>query len=138
MPPEPTTALPSGRPTRPAAANLRRPLAEAGERLAASLLEQTGLTVVDRNWRCALGEIDLVARAPGLLVVCEVKTRRSNAFGHPAAAVTWAKQERLRRLALAYLASHPGAPRRVRFDVVAVHWPRHGRPSAEHLPGAFP
>jgi putative endonuclease len=79
-----------------------------------------GYVVVDRNWRCARGEIDLVARRGRTLVFCEVKTRSSDAFGSPAAAVTPAKQRRLRRLALQWLGDHPGTHGDLRFDVVAV------------------
>jgi Uncharacterised protein family UPF0102 len=66
----------------------RLELGRLGEALAASLLEAAGLRVVARNWRCREGEIDLVAAGPGLLVFCEVKTRRGSGYGSPAAAVT--------------------------------------------------
>jgi putative endonuclease len=102
----------------------RLELGRLGEALAATLLEAAGLRVLARNWRCREGEIDLVAAGPGLLVFCEVKTRRGSGFGSPAAAVTQAKQARLRRLAATYLATMPTPPCRVRFDVVAVTWPR--------------
>ena len=115
----------------------RARLARQGEDLACELLTAAGLTVVARNWRCREGEIDVVALAPGLLVVCEVKTRRGDGFGTPAAAVTAAKRHRLRRLAAAYLAQAGLPPVRVRFDVVAITWPRGAAPRAEHLPGAF-
>jgi putative endonuclease len=77
--------------------------------------------VVARNWRCAIGEIDLVLRRGPLLVIAEVKARRSAAFGVPALAVTAVKQQRLRRLAAAWLADHRAGRRMsVRFDVVAI------------------
>jgi putative endonuclease len=76
--------------------------------------------VVDRNWRCRLGEIDLVARRGRTLVFCEVKTRSSAAYGSPAAAVTPAKQRRIRQLAMQWLSDHPGSHGDIRFDVVAV------------------
>jgi putative endonuclease len=92
-----------------------------GEALAAGWYVSHGYTVVDRNWRCSLGEIDLVARRGRVLVVCEVKARRTAAFGVPALAVGSAKQQRLRRLAAAWLAEHRTGRRvDVRFDVVAV------------------
>jgi uncharacterized protein (TIGR00252 family) len=92
-----------------------------GEDLAADWYRQHGFTIVDRNWRATFGEIDLVAASGSLLVIAEVKTRRTDAFGSPALAVGPAKQRRLRRLAAAWLAEQ-GAHRRydVRFDVVAV------------------
>jgi putative endonuclease len=115
----------------------RLELGRLGEALAATLLEAAGLRVLARNWRCREGEIDLVAAGPGLLVFCEVKTRRGSGFGSPAAAVTQAKQARLRRLAAAYLATMPTPPCRVRFDVVAVTWPRGGPPAVDHLRGVL-
>ena len=115
----------------------RRELGRLGETLASARLEAAGLRVVARNWRCRDGEIDLVAAGPGLLVFCEVKTRRGHGFGSPAAAVTPVKQARLRRLAAAYLAASPAPPCRIRFDVVAVTWPRGGAAVLEHLEGVF-
>ena len=90
-----------------------------------------------RNWRCQTGEIDVVAEGPGLLVFCEVKTRRGDGYGTPAAAVNAAKQAQLRRLAGAYLRATPHRPVRVRFDVVTVVWPRRGDPRVEHLTGVL-
>jgi len=92
-----------------------------GEDLAARWYEARGYRIVARNWRCPLGEIDLIAVRGATLAVVEVKTRRSAVHGSPAHAVGPAKQARLRRLAAAWLAT--GGPRRrydLRFDVVAV------------------
>lgn len=88
--------------------------------------EQHGYDVVARNWRCAEGEIDLVcASRPSLssettLVVCEVKTRTSEIYGHPLEAVTPSKRARLRRLAGTFLRSQGEHYAHVRFDVAAV------------------
>jgi putative endonuclease len=81
-----------------------------------------GYSVVERNWRCKEGEIDLICTRGGTLVICEVKTRSSLAFGHPAEAVTPTKQRRLRTLARLWLADQDGAVRiaAIRFDVAAV------------------
>lgn len=79
-----------------------------------------GYEVLDRNWRCAAGELDLVCRRWPVLVVCEVKTRRSASFAAPEASVTPAKQRRIRRLAARWLAEHRAPHRQVRFDVAAV------------------
>jgi putative endonuclease len=77
--------------------------------------------VVERNWRCELGEIDLVVAQDGLLVVVEVKARATDRFGSPALAVDERKQRRLRRLAAQWLVEHPEHRRNdIRFDVVAV------------------
>jgi putative endonuclease len=92
-----------------------------GEDLAAEWYVQRGFAVLERNWRCPIGEIDLIARRRGLVVFCEVKARRSAAFGVPALAVGPAKQQRLRRLAAVWLGHHRrGRGVEVRFDVVAV------------------
>jgi putative endonuclease len=77
--------------------------------------------VLERNWRCALGEIDLVLGAPGLVVICEVKARAGDGFGGPQAAVDGRKQRRLRRLGAQWLAEHPqGGMAEIRFDVAVV------------------
>jgi putative endonuclease len=94
---------------------------QRGEDLAAEWYRRNGYVVVDRNWRCPLGEIDLVLRRGRTLVIAEVKARKSDAFGVPALAVTPVKQQRLRRLAAVWLAEHrTGRRLDVRFDVVAI------------------
>ncbi len=110
----------------------RQVVGAAGERLAARWYEGAGYEVLDRNWRTAAGEIDLVCRRGPVLVVCEVKVRRTDRFGDGAGAVTLAKQQRLRRLAAAWVAAHPVAWGEVRFDVVAV-----GRHGLEVIEAAF-
>jgi putative endonuclease len=99
----------------------RRALGAHGEDLAAQWYLDRGYTVLDRNWWCSFGEIDVVAARPGVVVFCEVKTRTTAAFGSGAEAVTRAKQVRLRRLAAEWLATVPHRPGVVRFDVAAVH-----------------
>ena len=118
-------------------AGARTRLGRSGEDVACQRLAAGGLEVVARNWRCRAGEIDVVARGRGLVVFCEVKTRRGHGYGTPAAAVTFRKQARLRALAAAWLATHDHPPGRVRFDVVSVTWPRDAAPTVEHLPGVF-
>jgi len=124
-------------PSHPPPPDSRADLGRRGESLACDHLAGAGLTVLARNWRCRAGEIDVVAAAPGLLVFCEVKTRRSTAYGTPAAAVTPRKQARLRALAVAWLAATDHPPSRVRFDVVTITWPRGSAPVVTHLEGAF-
>jgi putative endonuclease len=108
-----------------------------GERVAARHLVEAGLEVLDRNWRCPAGEIDIVAREGGVVVICEVKTRSSTTYGAPQEAITPVKAARLRELALWWLREHPcgGAP--VRFDVVSVLRSRRGAAAVQHLRGAF-
>ena len=91
-----------------------------GEDLAARFYERQGYTVLDRNWRSATGELDLVLERDGVIVFSEVKARRTSRFGPPAAAVDREKQRRIRLLAREWLAAH-GLRRSVsRFDVVAI------------------
>ena len=115
----------------------RAALGSYGERVAVRALTEAGLQVLDRNWRCRDGELDVVAREGDALVFCEVKTRRGTGFGHPAEAVTSAKRRRLRRLARAWLASHDQHAPDLRFDVVAVHVPVAGPAQVTHLRNAF-
>ena len=95
-------------------------LGARGERLATAWYEQHGYRVVARNWRCDIGEIDLIATRGAELVIAEVKTRASTRFGVPAEAVGVAKQRKLRRLALAWLAASGSGYDDVRFDVVSI------------------
>ena len=96
-------------------------LGRAVEERAAGWYAEHGYQVVDRNWRCPEGEVDLVAvrRRDRLVVFCEVKARRSGRFGSAAEAVGRDKQARLRRLAGRWLTEHPGRAGGVRFDVAA-------------------
>jgi len=113
----------------------RQAVGRYGERVAVAHLEADGMRVLDRNWRCGQGEIDVVAVDGDCLVVCEVKTRRSVAAGSPVEAVDPAKVARLRRLAAAWLAGQDRRFREVRLDVVAVHRPASGPALVEHLRG---
>ena len=91
-----------------------------GETLAAAHYRAHGYAVLERNWRCGAGEIDLICARGTTLVVCEVKTRTGSAQGDPLEAVTRSKQLRLRRLATAYLQQQGRRWAEVRFDVVGV------------------
>ncbi|MDQ3784287.1 MAG: YraN family protein [Actinomycetota bacterium] len=106
----------------------RRVLGESGEDLAAALYRRQGFAIVDRNYRCRIGELDIVARKGSLLVFCEVKTRSSDRWGDPSEAVGAVKQGRLRRLAGHWLATHRARHSEIRFDVVSI----------SALPGAPP
>ena len=112
-------------------------LGARGERIAVAYLTDSGLRVLDRNWRCREGELDVVAREGGAIVFCEVKTRRGTGYGHPAEAVTRVKQQRIRVLAQRWLAAHDEHAPEVRFDVVGV-LVRGERPAlVTHLRAAF-
>lgn len=105
-----------------------------GERVAARHLVEQGLVLVDRNWRCDAGEIDLVLRDGDVLVFCEVKTRSGTAYGHPLEAVDPVKTERLVRLADRWMEDHQVvAP--VRFDMVGVVRSVRGAAEVEHVRG---
>jgi putative endonuclease len=112
-------------------------LGSHGERIAAAYLTDAGLHLLDRNWRCRAGELDIVAREGDALVFCEVKTRRGIGYGHPVEAVTVTKQRRLRTLAQRWLAAHDQHAPELRFDVVGV-LVRPSRPAlVTHLRAAF-
>jgi putative endonuclease len=104
-----------------------------GERVAERFLLDAGLVVLERNWRCPFGEIDIVAREGDCLVVCEVKTRSSPAFGHPVEAVTAVKAGRLRVLALEWVKTRGVRPREIRIDVVSVLRSAQGAATVTHL-----
>ncbi len=95
-------------------------LGDFGERLASAHYRARGYAVLERNWRCRAGEIDLLCARGTTLVVCEVKARTGPAHGHPLEAVTVSKQRRLRRLAALYLHQRGGRWSEVRFDVAGV------------------
>lgn len=112
-------------------------LGRHGEDLAARHLVGAGFEILARNWRCELGEIDIVARDRNSLVIVEVKTRRTTAFGTPAEAITPRKADKLRELALAWLQRHPAGGAGLRFDVVSIVVPRNGPTELSHLRGVL-
>jgi len=91
-----------------------------GEDLAAAHYRRSGYEVLDRNWRSPTGELDLVVRRGPTIVFSEVKARRTADFGPAAAAVTVAKQRRIRQLAVEWLRAHELHADSIRFDVVAI------------------
>lgn len=112
-----------------------RALGAYGERVAAAHLTEQGMVLLDRNWRCDEGELDLVLRDGDTLVVCEVKTRTSLDHGTPHEAVTDAKLDRLRRLAQRWADAHGVHPPRCRVDLVAVLQTGRGRALVEYVRG---
>jgi putative endonuclease len=114
--------------SRPSRRSARAGLGLTGEEIAARYLSRAGYTIVDRRWRCATGEIDLVARDGSLLVFVEVRTRRGDARGAAVESITPIKASRLADLAALYLAAHPelGQPD-WRIDLVAVQLDSTGR-----------
>jgi putative endonuclease len=115
-------------------ADARRALGTAGEDAAAAWYTKQGYEVVERNWRCREGELDLIVRSGRTYVFCEVKTRTTMAFGAPVEAVTRDKQMRIRRLAARWLEDGaPGPAKDIRFDVASVLGPK----DVEVVEGAF-
>ena len=112
-------------------------LGRLGEHLAVQYLESEGMRVLERNWRCPAGEIDVVARDGNTLVMVEVKTRSGLVFGTPFSAITAQKLARLRRLASAWTGSHDARYHEVRIDAVSVLVPRGGSIEIDHLRGVF-
>lgn len=111
----------------------RQALGAWGEGLAAAHLQHHGFTIEARNWRCTLGEIDLVAREATTLAFVEVRTRRSTSFGSPEESLNSAKRRRLVALAYTYLAHHqhpPATPWRI--DLVAITVGSNGRVARLH------
>jgi len=116
----------------------RRETGDAGEALAARWYEARGYVVLDRNWRCREGELDLILSGRDLVAFCEVKTRRSARFGEPFEAVTLAKQQRIRGLALRWLADHSDArAAELRFDVASVRVDPAGDAAVDVIEAAF-
>jgi putative endonuclease len=115
----------------------RTEMGRRGEDAAAAYLERAGMTVEARNWRCSVGEIDIVAREDACLVLVEVKTRRSERAGTPEEAVSPTKQRKLVRLAQAYIQDCSSPLDAVRFDVIAIRVLADERALLRHYRAAF-
>jgi len=128
-----TTTSPGG--STPTTAASRQALGRYGEAVAERHLVERGLVLLDRNWRCDAGEIDLVMREGSVLVVCEVKTRRSALGGTPHEAVTEVKLSRLQGLGVRWATAHGWCPGEMRVDLVAIIRPRRGAAVVDHVRG---
>lgn len=109
-----------------------------GEELAAQYLAGLGWRVLERNWRCPAGELDIVALDPGpepVVVFCEVKCRSGLGFGAPLEGITTAKVAKLREVALHWLRAQPAPVAHIRFDGVGVLLGRDVPPVITHVPG---
>ncbi|WP_223066847.1 YraN family protein [Paenibacillus caui] len=118
----------------------RKATGAAGEKAAADFLEHEGYTILERNWRCRSGELDIVACKDGLVVIVEVRSRSagSSSFGSPAESVNARKIRQVRDTAQVYLFQSGRSGLAVRFDVVAVLLDRKGEAvSTEHIMAAF-
>jgi len=105
----------------------RRETGILGEELAADYLRERGYEIIETNYRCPEGEIDIVASDGDTLVFIEVRTRSSRRFGTPEESITPTKKERMRLTAARYLEAHEGLPDEWRIDVVAVELDRKSR-----------
>ena len=108
----------------------------SGEAATLRVYRRRGYELIARNWRCPLGELDLVLRLGDRLIVCEVKTRTGAEFGGGYEAVTWSKRRTLRRLAEVFVQQHAVPTDEIRFDVASV-WVGEGVPDVEIFEDAF-
>jgi putative endonuclease len=115
--------------------NAKDVLGQQGEQLAANFLAEAGMTVLERNWRCKEGEIDIVAVAGRTLVICEVKTRSGLRFGTPIEAITRQKAWRLRKLAALWIKAHELTFDEVRIDIIGILRASAGQFTIEHVEG---
>lgn len=108
-----------------------------GEDIAAAHLEGLGWRIIERNWRCPSGELDIIAwdEESRAIVFVEVKSRSSVAFGEPVEAITWRKLAKLRELATLWLRHAQPRVRNIRLDAIGLLLPRHGEPELTHLRG---
>ena len=107
----------------------RRETGMLGERLAAGYLRERGYDVIETNYRCPEGEIDIVARHGSAIVFVEVRTRSGHEFGTPEESITAAKRQRLRLTAARYLVEHEDLPEEWRIDIVAIQLDSRRNPS---------
>jgi putative endonuclease len=115
----------------------RKETGAIGEKLAADFLKRHGYKIIQRNFRCREGEIDIIAQKGDSLVFVEVRTKKNIAFGTPEESVTLSKREKLISLANAYLQACDKLPQSWRIDVVAVELTRDNRVSRlEHIENA--
>lgn len=108
-----------------------------GEEIAMAHLRREGYVLIERNYRCLFGEIDIIAREGDTLCFIEVKSRRSARYGDPQLAVNHKKQQKMTRVALHYLSSHDLCDRPARFDVVAVRLAENGTGLVELIKNSF-
>jgi putative endonuclease len=116
--------------------NQKQVLGQEGERVAEKYLRKQRYRVLERNYRCPLGELDLIALDHGVIVFVEVKTRSQERFGEPVESVHRRKQQRMTKAALFFLSQHRLHHREARFDVVGISFDR-GEPVIEHIRNAF-
>ena len=117
--------------------NVRQLLGQNGEADASSYLKKKGYKIITTNYRCKYGEIDIIAKNGGVLVFIEVKTRTSQMFGSPAAAVDLRKQIQISKAAHHYLSDLGNEEVDARFDVISVFAQKNMKNEIEHITNAF-
>lgn len=112
-------------------------LGRDGEDIAVAHLESEGWQIIERNWRCPSGELDIIAwdEDARAIVFVEVKCRSSLAFGEPLEAITWRKQAKLRELAGLWLRVTTPRVRNIRLDAIGILLPSVGTPEVSHVRG---
>ena len=115
----------------------RKKIGSIGEKLAWDYLERIGYSILQRNFRCRYGEIDIIACNSEYLVFCEVKTRKGSTPLHQSLSVTKAKGKRIRELASLNLMEHEDETRQPRFDVISVIMNQNHEGTIEYLENAF-
>jgi len=115
---------------------MKKELGTKGEDLAVSYLEKQGYRILQRNYRCKSGEIDIICCKAEIIVFVEVKTRTSKLYGSPEESITWRKRDHIRKTALDYLAAGRRSFKELRFDVIGIMIEQ-GVPRVNHLEGAF-
>lgn len=114
----------------------KQTLGKYGEDVAAKYLEDRGYEIIERNWRCDLGELDLIARQKSKIVFVEVKTRRGTGYGHPFEAITSIKIARMRKLVSQWCLRNGQTGFDIRLDAIAV-LVRNGKVGIEHIKQVF-
>jgi putative endonuclease len=115
----------------------KRQIGEEGERIATQYLEKQGYTILDTNWHCRYGELDIVSRKAEIIVFCEVKTRRAATNDETLATITPPKRHRLIKSVYAYLKEHELDDAQWRIDAIAIAFPYRGQPIIEHVEDAL-
>jgi putative endonuclease len=126
-------------PSPPPAPGGNKGTGELGEEVATNFLIARGYRILERNFRCKGGEVDIIARDPGdkSLVFIEVKARRSLSYGVPQLAVTPFKQRQISKAALTWLSKNRLHDHNARFDVIAILLHTDGQHAVEHIQNAF-
>ena len=110
---------------------------DRGDAIAEAFLRGKKFRILERNFRCKAGEVDIVARDGKTLVFVEVKARKNEAYGPPQLAVTAFKQRQISKAALVWLAKNKMENSAARFDVIAILMADHEVPQIEHIRDAF-